>query len=177
MDEILSLVEILDNAESYTIERCERDVFEYGGLPADKLDVSRVMDYTFEHFGDGDDKESVDSVDDADDEESVAKNIIKAQKVLEGINYVVAVIYYPVSSPAVFKFDCSAIDVTYGKVLYLYTYAYQHMYKLEHEDGGLHAGRFGIWGHSIGDLAYNGVSTIEYADDGETVICRFSCDS
>ena len=88
------------------------------------------------------------------------------------------------------EFDCSAIDVTYGKVLYLYTYAYQHMYELEDEDVGeetgnvpgmlnraMSEGRFGIWGHSIGDLAYNGASTIEYADDGETVVCRFSCDS
>ena len=97
MDEILSLVEILDNAESYKIERCERDVFEcagYSGYPAAKLDVSRVMDYTLS---------TLEDCEDADDEEYVAKNNMKAQKVLEGIKYVVAVIDYPVSKPAVFK--------------------------------------------------------------------------
>lgn len=106
---------------------------------------------------------------------------------LKEIKYVICIITYPVTNDAIFKFDCSNIDVTYGVIMYLYTYAYQYMYELEDTIpvgnifGMLNRkkseGRFGIWGHYIEDLVYNGNSSLKYVNDNETLICEFDCDS
>lgn len=105
---------------------------------------------------------------------------------LNGVTKLYCIIDYPVSNIACVGYDTS--DLTLGKVLYLYTQAYQHMYKCEDDDVGAvtenisgmfnrqkSSGRFGIWGHHIGDLVYNGFSSIKVY--GDIAVAHFSCDS
>lgn len=102
------------------------------------------------------------------------------------ISTIYTVISYPLSKEAIFKFT-STTPITYGMLLYAYNLAYQKIYELEEQDAGNPGhipgmlnrnssdGRFGIWGHDLGDLIYNGYSTIKIYDD--YVICKFDCDS
>jgi hypothetical protein len=72
-------------------------------------------------------------------------------------------------------------------LLYAYTIAYQLVYIIENEDSsdpgfidGMYNrkqshGRFGIWGHYLDDLVYNGISSIDFYHN--SVVCKFSCDS
>ena len=164
----------------YKINKRENDIFSYTKAPSDKLGSLEAFCQGFKE------KEYDDYEDNEEGEEKKDKD--KCHKVLSNITNVIVEIDYPVSKPAIFKFDCTSTEVTYGLVLYLYTYAYQLMYKLEDEDVGESTnnipgmlnrerseGRFGIWGHDIGDLVYNGISTLSFS--GDTVICYFSCDS
>lgn len=193
MDEILDLVEVLDGIEQFEMDRSEENVFEYAGRPCDPIDTLEVSNYVFL------DNDYCDCESDCEDDEDsdydrkyrkvIKRNNLKSIELLEGIKYVICVITYPVTNHAIFKFDCSNINVTYGVIMYLYSYAYQRMYELEEDEGestpnipgmlnrGRSAGRFGIWGHDITDLVYNGNSSIKYVDDGETVVCEFDCDS
>ncbi len=107
-------------------------------------------------------------------------------KVKDGIFTIYTIIEYPVRESAIFKFETSS-EITYGILLYAYTIAYQLMYALEEEDDAdpghipgmvnrdTSNGRFGIWGHDIGDLAYNGRSQVWIHD--HRVVCNFICDS
>lgn len=108
------------------------------------------------------------------------------KKVFDG-NIIYVTIDYSLTNKAVLKFT-SNVPVTYGLLLYAYTMAYQLVYKTEDEDVGTPTGhipgmlnraksngRFGIWGHDIGDLVYNGNSCISIFDNH--VICYFLCDS
>lgn len=103
-----------------------------------------------------------------------------AQKIINNtrvIKYIYAKITYPLKVPALIKFTCNDdVTVTYGLLLYAYTKAYQLVYDLEHTfiKAGTY-GKFGIWGHAIGDLVYNCLSTIETYDT--FVVCIFDCDS
>jgi hypothetical protein len=77
--------------------------------------------------------------------------------------------------------------LTAGHLLWIYTVAYQTVYALEEEEDGdpghisgmlnraKSNGPFGIWGHDITDLVYNGGSTVHIYE--EYVICEFDCDS
>lgn len=119
------------------------------------------------------------------------KCIDNAMKVIDdNIKYVYAVISYPLANIAIIKFTCRQ-PVTYGMLLYLYTVAYKLVYKIEDYDVGhptnhipgmfnrqRSSGRFGIWGHDIEDLVYNGNSSIcVYEGANDSVVCRFECDS
>lgn len=185
MNKILKNVEILDYDHLYNLQICknnkvENNVFTaYGGYPSCDLDETCISNFTFSGY-DGEDEKS---------EQEIKKSNKKSKtKLSANVKYVIAVINYPINNPAIFKFDCSSVELTYGKLLYLYTYAYQLMYKLEDEDvgeppknihgmlnRGVSEGRFGIWGHDICDLIYNGDSELTYTDD--TVICEFRVDS
>lgn len=96
-------------------------------------------------------------------------------------------ISYPLSNPAVVKFTCEQ-SITYGLILFLTTAAYQIVYHTEEQDDcdpgyispnclnrETSHGRFGIWGHVIGDLVYNGNSEIKIYND--YLICELDCDS
>lgn len=107
---------------------------------------------------------------------------------------------YPLSREVYTRFDiragAGAEKVTYGYLLYLHTLAYQEIYAREDDavkesgedvkniPGMLNRqqteGPFGIWGHSIGDLVYNGYSEVKVFRDNDgtaSVLCDFSCDS
>jgi len=116
------------------------------------------------------------------------KNIAKAI-ISTNTRYVYAVITYPLIKPAIIKFTCASdYRITYGMLLYLYAIAYRYVYELEDNDAGpteniskncfnrdISNGRFGIVGHHIKDLAYNGISEINVYDD--YITCKFDCDS
>jgi hypothetical protein len=108
--------------------------------------------------------------------------------VSDNIKYVYATISYPLTNKAVIRFSCNNNKIiTYGMLLYLYTKAYHIVYDTEEEDDkdpghipglanrAISDGRFGIWGHDIGDLIYNGGSIIKIYDN--YIICNFDCDS
>lgn len=87
---------------------------------------------------------------------------------------IIAWINYPLNRDAYINFHMKNENIiTYGILLYLYTAAYQLVYKLEDEDVGHEtghipnmgnrlpsAGRFGIWGHDLGDMYYSGKSLV-----------------
>ena len=103
---------------------------------------------------------------------------------------------YPLSRTVFSMFDITPDaehPLTYGDLLYYYTLAYQEIFYLESVglneppkciSGMLNRqtteGSFGIWGHSINDLLYNGVSSITPLVDASgimAVMCHFDCDS
>jgi hypothetical protein len=96
-------------------------------------------------------------------------------------------INYPLNNPTMAKFKCDH-EITYGLILYLTTVAYQQVYITEEQDDcdpgtvsptcdnrAESNGRFGIWGHTINQLVYNGYSGIEIYDN--YIICELDCDS
>jgi hypothetical protein len=115
----------------------------------------------------------------------------KAKILLDNkIKYVYAIIDYPLSTCAMIKFTCYT-SVTYGMLLYFYTIAYQLVYEIENNDvdhstGYIEGmfnrkkstGRFGIWGHDIEELVYNGYSHIFTLENiSDSIFCHFDCDS
>jgi hypothetical protein len=163
------------------------DVFSYNLRPADNV-YPEVNLREFCNSFIADDLEWCDECDIEEYKQKYEHDRVMALKTIDyKVKNVVVHINYPVTNPACFKFNCENISVTYGMVLYLYTYAYQLMYKLEDEEcgptpnipgminRGKSDGQFGIWGYDIGDLVYNGSSLIHVCDD--TVVCYFSCDS
>lgn len=142
------------------------DIFGYDHCPSDEL---TDIDSYYKEFG----KKYI----------KMAKTIIAPD-----IRKVYCYITYPLDNPALIKFVCNK-PVTYGMLLYCYTYAYQLVYDLEDKDvrsktetvkpnmlnSDESGGRFGIWGHSIGELGYNGGCKIKIYKT--KVICSFSCDS
>lgn len=69
-----------------------------------------------------------------------------------------------------------------------YTWSYQEVYRIENSEDeeklipGMFNrqesnGRYGIWGHCIEDLLYNGMHNITYGPNKNSVICYFNCDS
>ncbi len=114
---------------------------------------------------------------------SACKDVVTSNK----IYYINASIEYPLSVVATIQFKCNT-EITYGMLLYLYTIAYNLIYQIEDIDVGTttgnisgmlnrrtSAGRYGIWGHHIDDLVYNGKYTISIHDNA--IICQFNCDS
>jgi hypothetical protein len=105
----------------------------------------------------------------------------------KNINTIYAYITYPLDNPAIVKFERSdkRRKITYKVLMYAYTKAYQMVYALEDADNtpttpGLmntsHThGRYGIWGHYIDALIYNGSSLVQVYDD--SIVCEFDCDS
>lgn len=102
-----------------------------------------------------------------------------------------AVITYPIKNKGIFKitFD-DHIPYTYASLWYAHAAAYRMMYRLEEMyvsreiktvnpsmmNRETTAGPFGIWGHALGDLVYNG----QYEIDGlpnQFIVCDLDCDS
>jgi len=99
-------------------------------------------------------------------------------------------ITYPVSKTGIFEFTLDpTVKLTNLVVTYAYTIAYKLMYDLEdfsvqHPTGEIpgmlnrqrSTGPFGIWGHHIGDLVYNGINHLAVVNE-DTLFCQFGCDS
>lgn len=131
---------------------------------------------------------------------SAFRDYEKAARVVSpGVRTMYATIKYPVKRPAHFRLTFDR-DITYGMMLYGYSKAYQKMYELEEEVADSEDtrqdlpsrlaqlvgensmlnrpqtyGRYGIWGHSIGDLVYNGRSTVVVGQ--QALLANFGCDS
>ena len=83
---------------------------------------------------------------------------------------------YPVTRKCIMCFTIKKdVPITFGVLMYLHILSYQLMYKLDTvlNDDGNHP--YGIWGHQISDLVYNGNRKIVCCDDG--ILCNFDCDS
>ena len=110
------------------------------------------------------------------------------------VSTVIIKINYPVSNDAYFKFKINPeYQVTFVDLQYLHIISYKLTYLIEESDdknpgyipGMLNRqssdGRFGIWGHVIEDLTYNGLSElIVYGSDnkhGNHAYYRAGCDS
>ena len=179
--------------------RCEEDMIPWGvGKPSDTTItyitfLTKVIE-NYQKF-----REYLSKEPDFDEEvELTAKEITNLLniKVQGGIEHIYTSITYPVSNPARFKITVTrGVDVTYGILLYAYTLSYQKMYEIESKHGktkkekdnshpgyisgmlnrDLSTGPYGIWGHDITDLLYNGSSGIEIYQD--YIVCHFDCDS
>ncbi|ARF08741.1 hypothetical protein Catovirus_1_791 [Catovirus CTV1] len=185
-EQCFECVELLDKDykfESY--DNSEENIFRSGiGRPSQSIDS---YDDFVDVFLDG--IEGFSDDDDSGITSELVKNITteKLKTRLKGeIKYIYTNIDYPLTYPSIFKFTCK-IPVTYGLLLYAYTVAYQLTYIIEEEEDddpghipgmlnrAISKGRFGIWGHDIDDLVYNGYSDITY--DTNSVVCEFYCDS
>lgn len=115
-----------------------------------------------------------------------------AKKVIaENIKDIFLIISYPLTNTAIVQLKMGGVQgvsVTPAMMLYLYTAAYQLVYKIEDEDAGgktgnignmlnraTSSGRFGIWGHHISDLVYNGLGNLKFFH--EALVCSLDCDS
>lgn len=191
MDKVISQWQIMESVDRSKPVRIEKDVIGGAhGRPTDKL--SSLPKYY---------KDFISEIEKCYNEYSVPEGFLTKSKataslkqlnsklnttVEPNIKTVYTIITYPLSKPAIIKFDC-LVPITYGVLLYIYTYAYQLVYKLEEENVGnpglipgmlnraKSKGMFGIYGHNIDDLVYNGNSIIEIHDD--YIICDFHCDS
>jgi hypothetical protein len=165
------------------------DIFPYyRGKPCDNISdyetfIGKLFKYK-ETF-DFDDEFSKEDEDDMHEGNKQLANSLE-KPVYNNITTIYAEITYPLTNKAIVKFVKKPyVILTNGRILYAYTYAYQLVYE---EDGANNQecipgmfniqqskGKFGIWGHAICDLLYNGTSTIEV---GKTHIkCNFQCDS
>lgn len=164
-------IEIVKSIPVTKLKKTLSNIFDYKKAPSDDLTKFETTEEYYETFKKCD--------------RDFAKKVIDPN-----IDCVYAKISYPLKNPAIIKIKITDTDVpvTYGMLLYAYTLAYQHIYKIEDEDVGAptgnipgmlnrldSSGRFGIWGHHIGDLCYNGLSKINIYD--KFVVCEFSCDS
>ena len=158
-------------------------VFEESKDSSDKIFNSYYK--TFLYYDD-----IIDDYEVLDDDDDDMKSIFN--KNLNDIKYIYAVIDYPVTNEGLFKLTCKPElnELTYGKIAYAYTIAYQTMYDIETStqtkyiknnpfllNRGYSNGKYGIWGHVITDLVYNGNSNISVYNDEQSVICSFDCDS
>lgn len=163
-----------------------KDIFPYGGRPSDKVTSSDKYHTSILN-------DFIDQNNEERDYDSGCE-IIDVEKIKTQLNTIVdgrirtiyAVVTYPLTTEAIIKFECNK-PVTFGMLLFLFTNAYQITYAIEESDDrdpGLMPGmfnraksngRFGIWGHVIGDLCYNGGSEIQIYDN--YIVCNFGCDS
>jgi hypothetical protein len=142
------------------------DVLGYYGQPCDD-----VQDYDTYRAGILTCLDELDNTDDSD-----------AESDPELLDHPVSVCYHPVRVYTMYdyplartvfcRFDVDQAQLTNGQLLYLHALGYQEIYN--REDDAVHSkgeqvknisgmlnrdqtnGPFGIWGHSIGDLVYNG---------------------
>lgn len=111
-------------------------------------------------------------------------------KNLENIRTIFCGIDYPLTNIALLKFTVKKdVNITNLVILYAYSIAYKLVYLLEDDDVGgptgtlsptmlnrsTSNGRFGIWGHYIENLIYNGYSNV-FINENE-IFAHFSCDS
>lgn len=117
------------------------------------------------------------------------KNIAKASKIIDDdLTDIYIRVNYPLETEAVIKF-ISKEKITYGVLFFAHTIAYQIIYDIEDFDVGAPTGnlfpnllnrassegRFGIWGHVIEDLIFNGNCSIKA--NNTDIVCTFECDS
>lgn len=158
-----------------------RDVFPYRLAPNDKLSIDEyykiLKQSSHEYYKLNDNLELEDWM-----KSNKSSNPDEKLSVTE----LYCIINYPLSHSAYVKFD--VLDLTTGIALHAYTNAYQRVYDIEDSDVGAPTpnipgmfnrarsnGRFGIWGHHITDLVYNGSSEIKLY--GSVAICQFMVDS
>lgn len=183
-NELVESIEILDEMPDLgEKENSENNVFDYFGRPC--MIVSSYEEFIREIMEELESRSDHDSDSDSEDPDSKF-SIEKMHEKLNNIKHIYTIIDYPLTKSSIFKFTWKQ-DVTYGMVLYAYTVAYQLTYKIEEEDDedpgyipgmfnrATSKGRFGIWGHDIEDLVYNGSSEINYYHD--SISCNFDCDS
>ena len=121
------------------------------------------------------------------EKQNVAMKLFKLRRPISNtIRTIYANISYPLTNPAIIKVTTNE-NITYAVLLYMYTKAYQYVYKMEEKvvgdpgsiPGMLNRaksdGQFGIWGHDIEDLVYNGFSEVEVYKNH--IVCDFNCDS
>jgi hypothetical protein len=151
------------------------DVYEY------KLFIEKVLDNAKYMY-----KENMKSLEEAiklkDNVEikDCKEDVDKIITLLPNINKIISdkyrdiycIVDYPVEKSVIFKFKV-AIPITIGKLLYINAHMYHEIYRIEDEN--IDNPPFGIWGHFIGDLCYNGHSSIKIFD--KYIICKFECDS
>jgi len=95
---------------------------------------------------------------------------------------------YPLHKPTCIKWVLEQ-EATFGMLLWLHAKSYNIVYQIEEQTSGgdpgniegmfnrnTSEGMFGIWGHRIGDLLYNGHSIVGFLDDS-VVVCDFHVDS
>lgn len=188
--DIFSLIEFVDEIPESNVVHLYKDIFPGAGRPCDSVSSYDKFrrnlfwikeTYDFQEDSDGEEYDNVDECN-----KRLANNLERSYWDRDmGVIYVE--ITYPLTNKAIVKFvkKNPRLQLTCGMLLYAYTFAYQMVYNSEDASeqecipGMLNMattdGRFGIWGHAIEDLAYNGSSNIEVH---ETYIkCRFSCDS
>jgi hypothetical protein len=193
IDSVVAIDELEYNKYLKKSEGVISDVFSYCKSPVDDIYPNVTLNQFCNGFDIKDDECNPDDYEDENDykryqKDKINDKMLSYQTINSNIDNVVVCIEYPVTNAAYFKYDCGNVNVTYGLVLYLYTYSYQLMYNLEEEDmkepstnipGMLNRassnGRYGIWGHDIGDLVYNGNSKLNICN--ATVVCSFNCDS
>ena len=89
------------------------------------------------------------------------------------------IINYPLTRSAIFKISFNkSIPYTYGMLLYAHATVYNITYQIDnmYTDMTKCEGPFGIWGHQIEDIVYNGIGHIRGVPH-EFIICEFDCDS
>ena len=199
MIEIISCEEVSAlEFKTLKVNRLEkiRDILNGYGAPckeaksAEKFVMNIVKDHAewlidaLEDYGD-----DQDDFDEEYGDMSILGNLEKLAREFNNISTVYTRITYPLKRPALFRFNLNlnGKTLTAGHLLWIYTWAYQMVYALEEEEDGnpgdipgmfnraTSNGPFGIWGHCIGDLDYNGSSKVDVYND--YVICEFDCDS
>lgn len=165
-------------------DRVIRDVFPYRLAPSDKMTIDEYYETL---------RQSPREYYKLDDNE-VLEDWMKSDKSSDPdeklpVTKLYCIIDYPLSYTAYVKFDVPDLNtLTTGIALHAYTNAYQRVYDMEDDDVGAPTpnipgmlnrdksnGRFGIWGHSINDLVYNGSSEIKLY--GRIAVCQFRVDS
>lgn len=175
------------------------DIFPYTGAASDNYDVNITEDFKSRHEEMEEDYEhELESGGKAEDLANMKKELedlklehTKGLKYLNkstGRKIVYTSISYPLNRPAIMKWVLSE-DATYGQLLEIHAQAYNLIYELEEQSSTMgdpghipgmfnrrrSDGMFGIWGHDIGDLVYNGGSTITIG--AHHVVCDFDVDS
>lgn len=178
------------------VKSIRKDILGYYGTPSDKVEyydefrqdlIDKILEGIEDNYEyDEDLRAKYDTLEDAKKEyPEELKRVLDTE--FDHVEYVICIIRYPLEIPAYIKLVLEDYDLTYGQLLYVYTRAYQLVYKLEEEEVGdpghilgifnrmKSDGPFGIWGHDITDLAYNGNSTVTEYD--KFLTCEFDCDS
>ena len=167
------------------------DVLPYTGRPLAKIDTYDAFiaeinseNKSYEKYKE---ENKEDFPNDEDNEKIDMSEFGKKCVPHNNIKTVYAEISYPLTNNAYIECTLAPnVNLTFGMLLYIYTVAYQLVYKIEDAENcpqvsascvnmGTTAGYFGIWGHYICDLLYNGSSTIMIG--GDYIKCEFHCDS
>jgi hypothetical protein len=122
-------------------------------------------------------------------DEEYASQILYGSGIEPSLRVVYTIIRYPLSRTAAFRFVLlDSESMTLETILQAYSVAYRMVYEIEDYDTGSKTeyisgtyhrsssnGRFGIWGHRLNNLTYNGLGVIE--EYSNFVICEFGVDS
>ena len=161
----ISLVKALPQSDFKP--KVHKDILPTLGRPCDEVDnYSSFYDELLSSFKEDCENEELDQ---KSQDKKVTDFIACLNEVIISEGTIYMTIGYPVTIEPIFKYTVYK-PVSFGFLLYLYTVAYQKMYEMEEI-----CEQFGIWGHDIEDLVYNGNSTVEVYKD--YIVASFSCDS